>query len=308
MIVYLGGPEGGGKTALMTRYNRIHYLMGGECWAFPGYELLNNRGRVVSRLVMPEEIMGLLDDMQYVVLSIDEIQNFLNHHHWADKLVEIMTEAAAQRRKRQFVILATGPEFEWVPKDLRQMFHEVIDCRDRHWKNHAIPRGQQIEFYRVDRRGVLSGRIGARTPSKTFWAGNYFRYFKTLSLVDPSYRFRKVRIKKEEVLIDSSGHIINNSEISDPASLDRYISNYRNIHEDPLMKVTKQVISKLLNSRINIKEVDSGLLYNAIGGGKRKTVIGRALVKLGAISNKEKKLYDLSGVSIPDRLIDISKP
>src|SRR4030042_2395759 len=142
MIVYFCGPEGGGKTALMTRYNRIHHLMGGECWSFPGYELLNERGRAVSRLVMPEDIRGLLDEMQNVVLSIDEITNFMNHHHWADKMVDIMTYgAAAQRRKREFVIMATGPMFDWLPRDLRPMFHEVFYCSARHWKNPSIKGG-----------------------------------------------------------------------------------------------------------------------------------------------------------------------
>ncbi|OGO00995.1 MAG: hypothetical protein A2Y58_03220 [Chloroflexi bacterium RBG_13_51_52] len=298
MITYFGGPEGGGKTAMMTRYNRIHHVMGGECWAFPGYELLNERGRVVSKLVYPEEVMGLLNEIQYIVLSIDELQNFMHHHAWADKLVEIITYgAAAQRRKREFVILATGPIFDWVPHDLRQMFHEVVHCSDMHWKNHNIPRGQRIQFTRQDMRGVLSGRAGTMTRPSVFYPGKYFKYYETFSLVDPKYQFHKVRVKKEMVTIDSEGRIISQKQpgISDPATLDRYIQNYETEHQDPLLVAARNVVLKLRAN--NITKVESDVVYRALGASNR-TVAGRALSKIGAIYKTQKKIYDLSEVEV----------
>ena len=158
MINYFGGPEGGGKTALMTYYSRRHHLLGGEIWAFPGYELKNNTGKVVSKLIYPEEIRGKIDAMQYIMLDIDEIPNFIHHHAWQSPLADIMAYgAAAQRRKREFVLNATGPQFNWLPPDLRSMFHLVFHCEDKHWKNKSVPRWQQIEFCITDNRGVLRG-------------------------------------------------------------------------------------------------------------------------------------------------------
>lgn len=297
MIVYFSGPEGGGKTALMTRYNRIHHLMGGECWAFPGYELLNERGRTVSKLVYPEDIMGILDQMHYIVLSIDEIQNFMHHHHWYENLVDIMTYgAAAQRRKREFVILATGPIFDWVPHDLRQMFHEVIHCKDRHWKNHIIPRGQQIEFYREDRRGVLSGAIGRTTRPQTFWAQHYYKYFDTFSLVDPKYQFHKIKVLKTVTRIDETGRRVEKPVvgISDPETIDRYIQTYEDDHQDLIFESVKQAVKKFRDS--NISKVEADILYQSLGS--NKTAIGQALSRLGASYHTHKRIYDLSGITL----------
>lgn len=209
MIAYFGGPEGGGKTALMTKFCRIHHLAGGVIWAFPGYEHKNSRGRVVSDLILPEQVMGRLDDMQYIVIVIDEIQNFMQHHKWYSNLTDIMAYgAAAQRRKRQFVILATGPIFDWVPKDLRMMFHIVFECRDRHWREKYIPRGQQILFTIEDKRGVLSGYPGMKTREKRFFPKDVFPYYDTFSLVDPKYQFLKMNIQRDEVFLDSDGNVI----------------------------------------------------------------------------------------------------
>lgn len=225
MISYFGGPEGAGKTALMTRFCRMHHLAGGEVWAFPGYEHKNQVGRVISRLVLPEQVMGLLDDMQYVVLTIDEIQNFMQHHKWYNNLVDIMAYgAAAQRRKREFVILATGPIFDWVPKDLRLMFHVVFECRDRHWREKYIPRGQQIMFTMEDKRGVLSGYPGMKTREKRFWPKKYFPYYDTFSLVDPKYQFLKMNIQRDEVFLDSGGNLIG---ANPSASLSQYADEFK---------------------------------------------------------------------------------
>lgn len=120
--------------------------------------------------------------------------------------------AAAQRRKREFAILATGPIFDWVPLDLRMMFHEVVHCRDKHWGDHETPRGQQIEFYRQDMRGVLSGKIGSTTKLQTFWPSKYFRYYDTLTLSDPKYLRSKFKIKKDMMIVDSSGREIEQNE------------------------------------------------------------------------------------------------
>lgn len=300
MIVYVGGPEGAGKTALMTRYARIHHLMGGEIWSFPGYELLNNRGRVISKTIMPHKVMSLLDEMQYILLLIDEIQNFMNHHAWYFKIIDIMTYGAlAQRRKREFAIMATGPIFEWLPPDLRMMFHEVIYCADRHWKDKSIPRGEQIIFTREDKRGVLSGRIGTRTLPKIFRPKDYFKYYNTFSLVDPRYQFNNIRIQTDEILMDQNGNIIE-EKIPEPdyTVLNRFVENEKGKQEDQLVTniigFTKQLAER------GITRIPRDIVwqyFRAVDNKQLKNSIGKILKSYGAKSIDRTKQYDFSELS-----------
>ncbi len=209
-IAYYSGPEGSGKSVMMGRDCLYHHSCGGKVYAFPGFEVMNNRGRVISLLLMPEEWMNLLvqEEANYAV-AIDEIANFLNHHKWFDQIVDLITYgAAAQRRKRSMVILATGPIFEWLPKDLSYMFHEVIRLEDRHWKIKSIPRGEQAIFTREDRRGVLSGDIGRMTHPEIFKARKYWKNINTYSLVDPRYQLNKVRFQRKEIMVGTDGKVI----------------------------------------------------------------------------------------------------
>lgn len=209
MLNYFGGPEGGGKSALMTYYSRKHYLLHGEVWAFPGYELKNNTGKVVSKLIYPEEIMSNIENLQFVMLDIDEITNFINHHAWQSKLADLLAYGvAAQRRKLNMVINATGPQIGWLPPDLRMMFHLVFNCRDKHWRDKSIPRGEQIAFSITDNRGILSGYPGFTTKERTFWPKEYFKYWDTLAIIDPKYQNRRYKQEKDDIHLDYEGNIL----------------------------------------------------------------------------------------------------
>ena len=281
MITHFGGPEGGGKTALMTLFCREHHLMGGEIWAFPGYEHKNQRGRVISKLIMPEQVMGKLDDMQYIVLVIDEIQNFMNHHAWYSKLVDIMAYgAAAQRRKREFVILSTGPIFDWLPKDLRMMYHVSVECRDVHWRQKEIPRGQQIAFTMTDERGVLSGYPGTIALEKLFYPKRVFPYFDTFSLVDPKYQHLRFKVQKDEVMVDSQGNLIADS---DSETLNRYGEQFA-------------------ARNITMKEFVRSKVSNALSGLMEQ---GKEVMPLEELSNFIKSQTDVemdSGIMLRDHL------
>ena len=209
-IVYYSGPEGACKTVMMGRDCLNHYRLGGKIYAFPGFELKNNVGKVVSQLLMPEQWMDLLikEESDYIV-AIDEIANFINHHKWYNDLNDLITYgAAAQRRKRRMAILATGPIFEWLPPDFRYMFHEVVRLEDRHWKVKSIPRGYQAQFTREDRRGVLSGEIGRQTKPRIFLAKKYWRNVETYSLVDPRYQLKRYKYQRSNIVVDENGQVI----------------------------------------------------------------------------------------------------
>lgn len=229
MIALMVGIEGGGKTALITKYTRKHHLLGGEVWAFPGYELMNNRGRVVSKLVYPEEMVGKVRDMEYIVLVIDEIQNFLHHHYWQSPVVDTIANASAQRRKLKFNIFASSPEMDLIPPDMRRMFHVVIPCRDAHWRNKKIIEGTDIRFHVIDNRGRLSGYPGTRTREWSFNPHAYFPFYDTFSLADPKYQHRRYKVEGERVRIDSNGNIIdeNNNGVDDSIIIAREISKLK---------------------------------------------------------------------------------
>ena len=302
MIVYFCGPEGGGKTVMMTRECRIHHLLGGEIYAFPGYELKNNAGRVVSTTILPHQVLGILDDMQYIVLVIDEISNFMNHHTWYAKMVDIMTYgAAAQRRKRGFVILASGPIFEWLPADLRLMFHEVVNCSDRHWRYKNIPRGTKIEFYREDRRGVLSGNIGTRTKPRIFDPRPYFKYFETFSLVDPKYQFNKIRIQAEEILMDAKGNVLTGMQDveTNPAAIKAFMKQYEEQHPSKLREAVDSFLATILDKGITrIRRDVVWQYFNAEGNKSLKDAVGSIIRGHGAKHIDRTKEYDLSAVAL----------
>lgn len=221
-IAYYSGPEGACKSVMMGRDCLYHHSCGGKVFSFPGFEVMNNRGKVISELLMPEEWILLLneDESNYVV-AIDEITNFINHHKWNSSFVDLITYgAAAQRRKRSMVILATGPIFEWLPPDLRYMFHEIIRMEDRHWKLKYIPVGEQAAFTREDRRGVLSGRIGRRTRPKLFYAKKYWKNINTYSIVDPRYQLSRYQFDRREVFVDADGNIVSQETDVPPDAID----------------------------------------------------------------------------------------
>lgn len=297
MISYFGGPEGAGKSALMTRYARIHHLMGGHIWAFPGYELKNQRGRVISRLVMPEEVMSLVDDMQYIVLLIDEIQNFINHHYWQSKLADVLTYgAAAQRRKRQFVLLATGPQFNWLPPDLRGMFHVVFHCRDMRWRDKTLPRGERIAFVEQDMRGVLSGWPGSALPERIFWPSKYFQFYDTFSLVDPKYQNLRIKVKKDEVIVDSQGRVLDGDRYqTDPETMNRLIAQYSEQQEDKLTIQVNEVFRNFESK--GLESIDSSLLWDIfnVKNHGQKTVIGKRIPENWKYRDFDKKYIKVVG-------------
>lgn len=209
MITFFEGPEGAGKTALMTKFCRYHHLKGGHIWAFPGYEHKNQSGNVISELINPIEIMGKIDELQYIVLCIDEMQNFMNHHAWQNPLIDVLAYGAmAQRRKREFVVLATGPSFDYLPPDLRYRFHCLVKCRDLHWGNHDIPRGERIEFLMIDLMGVLSGKPWTPQAPQIFYPKSVYKFYDTLEISDPKYQHMRISIRKDKTLVDSEGNII----------------------------------------------------------------------------------------------------
>lgn len=213
-IVYFSGPEGAGKTNFMTRECRVHHKAGGVIFSFPGYEVMDDKGKVISKLLLPEQWVNLPPELTDAVIAIDEVTNFFNKHNWYNKMVDMMTALGQQRRKRSLCILMTGPIFEWLPSTLRDLVHEIVRCEDRHWKVKAIPKGEQVVFTREDHRGMLSGYPGRRTPPRIFKAKRYWKYYNTYAIVDFMHQFDKVRFYGHQINIGPDGKIISEGEMA----------------------------------------------------------------------------------------------
>lgn len=284
-IVYYGGVEGSGKTTLMTRDLKYHHYCGGRVFAFPGYQLLNDRGKEVSELLYPHQWIKLLREEVYdYAVAIDEVQNFLNKHNWYDDIVDLLSYgAAAQRRKRRFAICVTGPIFDWLPKDLKDMFHEVIEMQDRHWKTKSIPRGEQFLVVREDRRGMLSGKVGTKTFPRIFHGKKYRKNFNSYSIIDPEWQLRKFNIRRNSIQVDADGN-----EIIEETEQEKFIKEWGWLVEK-LRQMRSDGMRFLKPAQLTVK-------------------LGRALTKrirdqlpvFGVVWDNQLQMYAIDGLSLPE--------
>jgi len=298
-LTYIGGVEGSGKTTYMTRELLYHYFSGGRVFAFPGYELKNDSGRVVSETLLPEQVPGLLRMPIYDwAVAIDEIQNFSNKHTWQNPLNDLLAYgAAAQRRKRRFGMIATGPLFGWLPPNMKDMFHVVITMQDRRWKCKDIPRGEQFIITYKDNRGMLTGTPGTTTRPRIFKGKGYRKYFDSYSVVDPDWQRRRIKFVKELVEIGPDGRVIEDIDHSDPATLNRYIEEYQQQNNGVESKV-KSFLKELIDK--NVPHMPRELVYQSFGAVNKaqKDAVGAALKKMGAVSRDRNRDFLFTGVSL----------
>lgn len=224
-IVGITGPEGAGKSLMMAREATIHHRMGGKVFCFPGFEVMNNRGRVISELLKPEDWVTLPPELHNILICIDEVTNFFSNHTWYNRMNDIFAAGVlAQRRKRSLCVIYTGPFFEWLPNRIRDLTHEVIRCRDYYWKARNfkpyIKRGEEIIFSREDHRGVLSGEIGKMTRQKIFLGKPYWKNYNTEAVVGLTYQYDRVKMKGRDIVIGTDGKVVSNYETGDTIGAD----------------------------------------------------------------------------------------
>jgi len=289
-IVGICGPEGAGKTVLMTRYAKMHHDMGGDVFAFPGYEL-KIRGKTKSKLLMPEDWVTLPPELQDLLICIDEIQNFFNKHTWYYAINDLFAGLLAERRKRRLCVIYTGPFFEWLPGNIQQLTHEVIRCEDRYWKmrvnNPNARRGEEISFTREDRRGVLSGQIGRITQPRIFHSKPYWKNYDTLAAVDLLHRFQHVKVQAKLINIGQDGKVIE-MPVVDDNKLDAVLASDNTFNPaipgNPINAALHQIATYLKNKGVTKipTETVKKMLLEAAGINKLPHgAIGRVLGSYG---------------------------
>jgi len=219
MIRYYEGVEGAGKTCLMTKDLYRHKSYGGRVLAFPGYELYGRtKKQVLSELILPEQIYSLINVNdtsvirdQHIVIAIDEITNFISHHNWWNNICDIVNTVLQERRKLGVAVLATGPEYKFLPSDIRYMFHEIVHCTNAHSFNREIPSELACIFYKEDRRGMLSPPWHRFTNKKKFLMSKWHKHYNTYSAVGYNQNI-KMSFEKREITVDLEGNLIEKAQ------------------------------------------------------------------------------------------------
>lgn len=214
-IRFYGGVEGSGKTCMMTRdlYNHVN-LAGGRVLAFPGYELRNAKGKVLSETFMPQDMINFGETLKKkrAVIVFDEVTNWINNHGWQNRFCDLVAAVAAQRRKLVVGVFMTGPIFERLPPIVQELVHEIVYCEDIHRTKREIPRGEQCIYYKRDLRGLFSYPGRPFTIKRIFKTKPWWPYYDTEQIVEFTNQFMRLKFKNKEIWVSPDGQIINSPD------------------------------------------------------------------------------------------------
>ena len=303
MIRYYEGVEGSGKTCMLTRDLYRHKMYGGRVLSLPGYELFGRTKKsVLSEVIMPEQILEMISatDTDYIrkqriVIAMDEVTNFFSHHNWNNKICDILTAVLAERRKLGIAVLMTGPEEDFLPKDIRFMLHELVHCTNSHSFNRDIPSSLLCMYYKEDRRGMLSHPSRRFTTKHKFYMSKWHKHYDTYSAVGFNHNLR-IKIQNREVVYDADGNRIDNNNDLDTSLLEGIMGNYQP-KTDPRIEKVKNVVAYLKER--GLEQVESYVLSKMLPEYKLNGTnsIGSILKSMGVVYIKWLKVYDLTNVT-----------
>jgi hypothetical protein len=213
-ITGIAGVEGSGKSLLMTKIATEFYHLGGTVLAFPGYELKNGDGTVISHPLTVEQWIKMDETLRDVMICIDEIEDHFNAQSWQSIIVRLFTGVFGQRRKRNMGIVYTLQFFEELPKLMRRKTHYVIECVDAARYNplkiasgeKTIQPGTRTYTTIIDNYGKHYPFIpGYRINGPIYRNEDMFEHYETFGITDIYSQFTKVEINRKVVSIDLNG-------------------------------------------------------------------------------------------------------
>lgn len=200
MINLFIGPEGSGKTLLMTKQALGFAGNGGTVYGFPGYRVVDGNGDPVSKDMDLEDWITLPPELKDTMICIDEMNNFFDAYRYNSVMTRLFGSLAQQRRKRNLHICGTVQDYEWLPPRLRWLIHVVTSCYDLHWKYHKIKRGHMIVIRHCDMKGFIAGKPGRWfRPLLLQGAQKYWKFYDSYEVVDVINQFTQVRIHGAQV-------------------------------------------------------------------------------------------------------------
>ena len=182
------GPEGAGKTLLMTYFGLIQLARGGPIRTFPGYQITNGHGKVMTTPLDIEEWVTLPPELRDCLIDVDEIQNFFGSDRYMTWINKLWANVVAQRRHRNLGVHYTVQDWEDLDPRVRKKTHTLIVCRDLYWSNwgreEGVGRGELISANFIDVKGFFTGTPWTPGPSQMIRTKEIWPYYDTFGDVD----------------------------------------------------------------------------------------------------------------------------
>ncbi len=211
------GPDGSGKTAVMTADLIEHVVKGGVVYTFPNYELTDADGRAMSKplnindwLDIPSLIKneGPNGEPVHIAVVIDEAQEVLDAERSQTQFNRLSGYICASRRHLEGVmsLYLTCPNPDWVYYRVRWMTHLLTSCFDCRWtpwgKSMKLEEGKLVNTRTWDCKGVFTGRPWTELKEFNIRAELAWNYYETHHDVDIFAGFNKVEVKGKKTKID----------------------------------------------------------------------------------------------------------
>jgi hypothetical protein len=209
MIEGITGPEGAGKTCLMTYFGLLHKARGGKLLTFPGFEITDGRGKVISEPLDIDQWITMPPELRDALICIDEVQNFFNSRRHMSVLNYLFANLAAQRRHRNIGVMYTVQDWGWVDDRIRWLTHVLVVCSDLYWspwgKEEKVKRGELISASFFDIKGFFTGKPWSPGPQFLLRAKEIWNHYNSYADVDTWSGLTKVEFKKPKMVIDLRG-------------------------------------------------------------------------------------------------------
>jgi hypothetical protein len=206
MIIGIIGPEGAGKTCLMTYFGLLHMARGGEILTFPGYQITDGNNKVLSKPLEMDEWVTLPPNLRDVLIDIDEIQDFFGSDRFMSWINKLFASLVGQRRHRSLGIHYTAQDWGEVDPRIRRKTHLLVTCWDLYWsswgKEQEVKRGELISANFFDVKGFFTGKPWTPGPQFLLNAKPIWNHFDTYADVDIWSGMAKIEIKKPRITID----------------------------------------------------------------------------------------------------------
>lgn len=203
------GPEGAGKTLLMTYFGKIHIARGGAIRTFPGYQITDGYGKVLTTPIEIEEWVALPPELRDCLIDVDEIQNFFGSDRYMAWVNKLWANLVGQRRHRNLGIHYTVQDWEDLDSRVRKKTHVLAICRDLYWsawgKEEGVGRGEMISINFIDVKGFFTGMPWNPGPSFMVRTKEIWPCYNTYGDVDIWSGMTKVEFKKPKISIDLTG-------------------------------------------------------------------------------------------------------
>lgn len=278
------GPEGSGKTTLMTAYCCGAARYGGKVYTFPGYEVIDRKEKPVSETILPEQWASLPENINGVVIAITEANIFFNSLHFQESTSELFTYLGQQRRKRKLGIIYDVQLWNWFNNRLRDLTHVLVSCWDLYWtyryKKDCPPRGTNLIITERDCKGFYTGRPWSKARPKLFNGSRYWPFFRTDDTVDPMAGKVKINYKKRQVMMSDGAVMGSQGAYSvDEQKMKQSFSGYQ---IPDVEYVLRQITDKARSMKIEMMPVDEvrGLVETS-GLKIPANVLGRHLKNMG---------------------------